>query len=64
MLANGQSLSQSRRGFLAQEQRILGGKLPSVATENFASAQNIEGARVTYIKQLKQNSDHGMMEDS
>ena len=32
------------------------GKLPTVNNENFNSAHQIEGARVTFIEQLKQNS--------
>ena len=32
------------------------GKLPAVGNENFNSAHQIEGARVTFIEQLKQNS--------
>ena len=50
------SHSKNRFNYL-QENKITEGKLPAVIDPaNFASAQNIEGARVTFIEQLKRNS--------
>ena len=43
-----------------REQRILDGKLPTIDPENFASANSITGARVTFINQLRRNSKQGL----
>lgn len=43
-----------------KEQRILEGKLPTIDSENFGSANNIVGARVKFIDQLRRSSKEGL----
>ena len=40
-----------------REARIQEGKLPSLATDTFASQNQIAGARITFIEQLKSSHD-------